>query len=98
MLLDSISKIQINLHAEALNTGFYSQSEQALEEHANAFIDNFCLKNNLTWHTISPLRWSFESAQYGIYDHGVIELNNIDNDKTAFECITVDEAKITDPE
>ncbi|MFT6908983.1 MAG: hypothetical protein ACJAS1_005690, partial [Oleiphilaceae bacterium] len=55
MLLDNISEIQINLHAEAENKGFYSKSEQELEEFANAFVEGFCLKNDLASHTISPM-------------------------------------------
>jgi hypothetical protein len=98
MLLDNISEIQINLHAEAENKGFYSKSEQELEETANAFVESFCLKNDLASHTISPMCWSFESADHGIFDDGVIELKNINNDDTAFEYVDVSDAKVTAPE
>tara|TARA_R110002111_G_scaffold5028_1_gene26037 strand:- start:61 stop:357 length:297 start_codon:yes stop_codon:yes gene_type:complete len=98
MLLNNIDKIQNKLHAEALNVGFYSKSEQELNESANAFVEGFCLRNKLACHPISPLRWSFESAEYGMYDEGVIELHNIDNNQTAFESVDVSEAKVTDPE
>jgi len=98
MLFDSIAKIQKKLHAEALDTGFYSKSEQELNESANAFVESFCLRNKLAYHPISPLRWSFESAEDGMYDDGVIELNNTDSKQAAFEYVDVSEAKVTDPE
>jgi hypothetical protein len=42
--------------------------------------------------------WSFESAEHGIFDDGVIELKNINNDDTAFEYVDVSDAKVTDTE
>lgn len=98
MQLNTISDIQIQLHTEALNTGFYSQTEQELNDNANAFVEDFCLRNGLAWHAISPMCWSFESAEQGMFNNGVIELKDIDNNKTQFIYQDVSEAKITDPE
>lgn len=98
MNFDNISEVQAKLHAEAESEGFYLKSEQELEQDANAFVENFCLRNHLENHAISPLCWSFESVDHGMFDGGVIELKNIDNDETAFEYVDVSDAKITDPD
>lgn len=43
------------------------------------------------------MRWSFESTEYGIFDGGVIELNNIVNVDTRLEYVDVSNAKVTNP-
>ncbi len=98
MSLANISEIQANLHAEAENKRFYLKSEQELVEGADAFVEDFCLRNRLACHPISPLCWSFESADHGMFEEGVVELKNIDGDNTAFEYVDVSDAKITDPD
>ncbi len=43
--------------------------------------------------------WSFESAEHGMFEEGVVELKNIDSDNnTAFEYVDDLDAKITDPD
>lgn len=96
MKLDTISSICSLMHDEARNKNFYAQSEEQLNVSANNFVDKFCTRNGLTAHTISPLRWSFESDEHGMIQKGVIELRNISNEDTEFKSVDLSDVKLTD--
>lgn len=93
----TIESIHSGLHTKALADDFYSLSSEELNEKANDMVNAYCMENHLVWHTVSPMRWSFESPEHGMIDDGVIELRNSDSDEpTEFRYVKVDDAKITD--
>ena len=98
MALNNIADICALLHDEAIKRNFYSNSEEKLNESATGFVTDVCNSNGLTAHSISPMRWSFESPEHGMYENGVVELRNIDDEDTEFKVVDLSDVKLTDSE
>ena len=94
MGIKNIKQVFNALEEHNKKQGFCSKPESHIEESANKYIAMFAEDNGLEAHTISPLRWRFDSKADGEIADGVIEL---EPEKCSFKCVEVKDVKLTHP-
>ncbi len=98
MSLDNIESICAILNEVAEKGNFYKNTPEKLNESATGFVTHVCESKGITVHSISPMRWSFESSEHGMFEKGVIELRNAGEEDTQFKVVDLSDVKLTDDE
>ncbi len=91
--MESIEALHQAIQSYAEQNNFCDPAKERDEEFANSFIESFAMEHNLTWHTVRPMCWRFNSEDNGEIADGLIEL---DPGNCQFTCVNVADAKLVD--